>query len=331
MRKTVGLVIVTLLLVGECWAGGCNCPYTDERRCIAWYCSTTEWQNCALLQNRDYGCDLESQTIQRGTFGEITAVTNNSQQQKWQQTQDNQKPKTQSTCDPYDAERTCTQEEIDDLSQNSYFSWLQGVQSKKADIDLIEVTDEELTNDEIDETSEEESQNKEENPDWTEENVEEQQDEWEDEALEENGDMDWIIAWKEESTTAEQKQQNPETVKAKSNLGIKMNSDCLVHGGCSLDVYKTLWMRADSWNEDRTSVLSFFQDIIGAATFFIGTIVTIAFVWSGFQCILAGRNGDSSGRAKALKGMLYSIVGLIIVMSSYAIIRLVQYLAATGW
>jgi len=127
-----------------------------------------------------------------------------------------------------------------------------------------------------------------------------------------------------------EKQQNPETVKAKSNLGIKMNSDCLVHGGCSLDVYKTLWMRADSGNEDRTSVLSFFQDIIGAATFFIGTIVTIAFVWSGFQCILAGRNGDSSGRAKALKGMLYSIVGLIIVMSSYAIIRLVQYLAATG-
>ena len=119
-------------------------------------------------------------------------------------------------------------------------------------------------------------------------------------------------------------------MKAKSNLGIKMNSDCLVHGGCSLDVYKTLWMRADSGNEDRTSVLSFFQDIIGAATFFIGTIVTIAFVWSGFQCILAGRNGDSSGRAKALKGMLYSIVGLIIVMSSYAIIRLVQYLAATG-
>jgi len=43
-----------------------------------------------------------------------------------------------------------------------------------------------------------------------------------------------------QSETQPEKQQNPETVKAKSNLGIKMNSDCLVHGGCSLDVYKTL-------------------------------------------------------------------------------------------
>lgn len=123
--------------------------------------------------------------------------------------------------------------------------------------------------------------------------------------------------------------KDTEYAPAKQTLWIGLSPECLVHGGCSLDVYKTLWIRENSPKETRTSVLSLFQDAIGAATFFIGTIVTIAFVWAWFKFVLAGRNGDSSGRSSAQQGMIYAIIGLILVMSSYAIIRLVQYIAST--
>ena len=123
--------------------------------------------------------------------------------------------------------------------------------------------------------------------------------------------------------------KDTEYAPAKQTLWIGLSPECLVHGGCSLDVYKTLWIRENSPKETRTSVLSLFQDAIGAATFFIGTIVTIAFVWAWFKFVLAWRNGDSSGRSSAQQGMIYAIIGLILVMSSYAIIRLVQYIAST--
>lgn len=115
---------------------------------------------------------------------------------------------------------------------------------------------------------------------------------------------------------------------AEQQLWIGLNKDCLVHGGCSLDVYKTLWIRQNSEKETRTSVLSFFQDVIGASTFFIGTILTIAFVISGFRYVLAGASGNDPQNAK--NGMKYSIIGFVLVMSAYAIIRFVQYLASTG-
>lgn len=115
---------------------------------------------------------------------------------------------------------------------------------------------------------------------------------------------------------------------ANQTLWIWLNKDCLVHGWCSLDVYKTLWIRQNSSEETRTSVLSFFQDIIGASTFFIGTILTIAFVISGFRYVMAGANGSDPAEAK--KGIKYSIIGFILVMTAYAIIRFIQYLASTG-
>ena len=110
-------------------------------------------------------------------------------------------------------------------------------------------------------------------------------------------------------------------------VGMGMNADCLVHGWCSLDVYKTLWIRANSSTETRTSVLGFFQDTISAATFFIGTILTISFLWAGFKFVTAGANGKDPSEAK--KGMFYAVIGFALVMSAYAIIRFVQYLAST--
>ena len=116
--------------------------------------------------------------------------------------------------------------------------------------------------------------------------------------------------------------------RAGQGVWIGMNADCLVHGWCSLDVYKTLGIRANSATETRTSVLGFFQDTISAATFFIGTILTISFLRAWFKFVMAWANGKDPSEAK--NGMKYAVIGFVLVMSAYAIIRFVQYLASTG-
>ena len=73
----------------------------------------------------------------------------------------------------------------------------------------------------------------------------------------------------------------------------------------------------------------FVQDVILAATMFIGTIVTIAFICAGVLFIIAGRKGDSGQQQKAVKGMISAVIGLVLVTCSYAIIRLIQYIAGT--
>jgi len=58
---------------------------------------------------------------------------------------------------------------------------------------------------------------------------------------------------------------------------------------------------------------------------FIGTLVTIALIVSGLMYIFAASSGKSPDNAK--KGIVNSLIGLLIVVSSYVIIRLVQYIA----
>jgi len=82
-------------------------------------------------------------------------------------------------------------------------------------------------------------------------------------------------------------------------------------------------------SSERTSVLTVVQDAILAATFFIGTVVTIAFLYCGWLFIMSGAD-DSSKRSNAQKGMINAAIGMVLVMASYAIIRLVQFLASGG-
>ena len=106
-----------------------------------------------------------------------------------------------------------------------------------------------------------------------------------------------------------------------------MSKGCMTGAGCSLDVLKTIGIKQDTPQKERTSVLLFVQDVILAATFFIGTVVTIAFIYSGFKLIYASVNAGE--RDKAIKGMKNAAIGMILVALSYAIIRLVQYVAAS--
>ena len=69
----------------------------------------------------------------------------------------------------------------------------------------------------------------------------------------------------------------------------------------------------------------FVQDILLSASFFIGTIITLALIYSGFLYVKAGMDGKDPSEAKT--GITYSIIGLILVITSYSLIRLIQYIA----
>ena len=109
-------------------------------------------------------------------------------------------------------------------------------------------------------------------------------------------------------------------------MGISCSEDQLVNGQCKLNIYDTLGIRKSVRNTgDPTSVGLFVQDVVLSATFFIGTLVTVALIVSGLMFIFAASSGKDPANAK--KGIIGSLVGLLIVVSSYVIIRLVQYIA----
>ena len=110
------------------------------------------------------------------------------------------------------------------------------------------------------------------------------------------------------------------------NMGITCDETLLANGQCKLNIYDTLDIRKSVRNKwDATSVGLFVQDIVLSVTFFIGTVVTIALIVSGLMYIFAASEGKDPKNAK--QGIIGSLVGLLIVVSSYIIIRLVQYIA----
>ncbi|MCK9466750.1 MAG: hypothetical protein M0P94_00295 [Candidatus Absconditabacterales bacterium] len=111
------------------------------------------------------------------------------------------------------------------------------------------------------------------------------------------------------------------------NLGINMNSDCLINGQCSYNIYKTLGIRQSDQNP---SVSTFVQDIVLGITMFLGTAITIILIISGILYILAAILGKSNLADMAKKGIFNSILGLVLVSGSYAIVRLVQFVATAG-
>ena len=106
-------------------------------------------------------------------------------------------------------------------------------------------------------------------------------------------------------------------------MGIDCGSGAtnLTNGQCTFDIYKTVGIKQD---DPDTDVGTRVQDIFLSATFFIGTVVSVALIWSGVQYIMAKDDGAAS---KAKNGIKRALVGLALVMFSYAIVRLVQYIA----
>lgn len=118
----------------------------------------------------------------------------------------------------------------------------------------------------------------------------------------------------------------PAPTKCTPVMGITCCEEELINGQCKLNIYDTLGIRQSVRDkDDPTSVGLFVQDVVLSATFFIGTLVTIALIVSGLMFIFAASSGKSPEKAK--QWIMWSLIGLLIVVSSYVIIRLVQYIA----
>ncbi len=112
------------------------------------------------------------------------------------------------------------------------------------------------------------------------------------------------------------------------NMWINMSSECLINGQCSYNIYQTLWIRKSDQNP---SVSTFVKDIVLAVTMFIGTVVSIVLIISGILYIVSSIQWNSTSADMAKKWIINSIVWLLLVVSSYAIVRLIQFLATAGW
>ena len=101
---------------------------------------------------------------------------------------------------------------------------------------------------------------------------------------------------------------------------VNCTSAWLTDGTCSMNVYDTLWVHPKS-----TDLKSFSQDAFGWATMFIGFVVFIAITYSGFLMITGWADEKQFENWK--KGLIYSIIGLLLVGGAYGIIRFIQLVA----
>lgn len=67
-----------------------------------------------------------------------------------------------------------------------------------------------------------------------------------------------------------------------------------------------------------------FSNIIKAALLFVGSVAIILIIYSGIRFVTSG--GDPKQAQAARQIMTYAIIGLILVLSSFAIIYLIAYL-----
>ncbi len=104
---------------------------------------------------------------------------------------------------------------------------------------------------------------------------------------------------------------------------ITINKDCLTNWWCKLDIYKTLQLREDTAGQNHAQY--FIQDLFLWATFFVGTLAAIGLIISWVMMVFWWASESSYERWK--KWMKYSIIGIILVILSYTIIRMVQFIA----
>lgn len=103
--------------------------------------------------------------------------------------------------------------------------------------------------------------------------------------------------------------------------GINCDWESLVNWKCTFQTYQTLWIR--DWEEADSTW--FIQDIFLGSTLFIWTIIAISLVVSGLFFIFAW--ADESMAEKWKTWIKYSIIWLLLVIFSYTIIKIIQYIA----
>lgn len=109
---------------------------------------------------------------------------------------------------------------------------------------------------------------------------------------------------------------------AYGNLGIQCSAAQMRNGTCSWNINKTFKIKESNTTSNPTL---FVQDIVLAATSFIGTLMVIALLVMGFKYVMGGMDESSTGNLKGNIKKLLIWLGLVI--GSYTIIRLIQYIA----
>lgn len=111
---------------------------------------------------------------------------------------------------------------------------------------------------------------------------------------------------------------------AQTSDAIKCSTDQMLAGQCEFHYNELVGIKTDLSEEEANDPNIFVADIFLAATFFIGTL---AFLWitiSWLKMIFQWWT-DPKKAADAMKGIKYSLIGLVIVIFSYTIIRVIQY------
>lgn len=111
-----------------------------------------------------------------------------------------------------------------------------------------------------------------------------------------------------------------------SQYWIDISTECLLNWQCGLNVYKVLWIRKQDQNP---TVLWFFQDItLASTTAILWTVIIVVIIISWLLFAFASITWKDTKRAKTI--LIDAFVWLLLVMWSYTIIRLIQFLA-TAW
>lgn len=70
-----------------------------------------------------------------------------------------------------------------------------------------------------------------------------------------------------------------------------------------------------------------FGNLVNAALIFVGTIAVILIVYAGIRFVTSG--GDQKKVAQARQIITYALIGLVLVLSSFAIIAIIAYTTGT--
>jgi len=101
--------------------------------------------------------------------------------------------------------------------------------------------------------------------------------------------------------------------------GIKCSADDLTNWTCSLKTYELLGIKGG----ENANTTTFVQDLVNWLTFFIWTVVFVSLLVSWLMLIFSA--GDEKLAEKWKSWVKYSLIWLVLVMWSYAIVKFVQF------
>ena len=80
-------------------------------------------------------------------------------------------------------------------------------------------------------------------------------------------------------------------------------------------------VRQSGGRDNRTSLTKFIENVTNILLFLIGIIAVIVIVISGLRFVTS--NGNSDQVASARNGVIYAVVGIVVAVMAYAIVRFV--------